>query len=272
MARPSFLVISLLPALIVFLAFFLLPMAKLIPISLSSPLGWKIYFSVLTNPRYLASLRDTALLSATVTLAALALGGMSGIFLERARFRGREVMIAALTLPLSFPGVVVGFMVILWGGRLGLLGTFTKALFGHKLVFAYSSAGLFVGYLYFSIPRVVLTVMAAAGKLEKVREEAARTLGSGPFKALRDITLPALWPSFFSTGAICLATSMGAFGTAFTLATDINVLPMVIYTEYTLLANLGVASALSLILGLITWLILWTVRVISGLEPEGSGV
>ena len=40
-------------------------------------------------------------------------------------------------------------------------------------------------------------------------------------------------------GAICFATSMGAFGTAFTLATDINVLPMTIYTEFTLRANIA---------------------------------
>jgi putative spermidine/putrescine transport system permease protein len=245
-------------------------MGRLLPISLSTSDGFELYLKILKNPRYLGSLRDTALLSVGVTVGALLLGGLSGIFLERSRFPGREIMVAALTLPLSFPGVVVGFMVILWGGRLGLLGSITKVLFGHKLVFAYSATGLFVGYLYFSIPRVVLTVMAATGKLEKAREEAARTLGSGPFRALKDITIPALWPAFLSTGAICFATSMGAFGTAFTLATDINVLPIVIYTEFTLLANLGVASALSLILGLITWIILWSVRSLSGLTPQGS--
>jgi putative spermidine/putrescine transport system permease protein len=258
------------PALIIFLAFFLLPLAKLLPISLSTPIGFKIYLEVLTNPRYLGSLKDTAILSALVTMAALVLGGLSGIFLERSRFWGREAMIAALTLPLSFSGVVVGFMVILWGGRLGLIGSLGKATIGVKPVFAYSYLGLFLGYLYFSIPRVVLTVMAATGKLEKAREEAARTLGSGPFRALIDITLPALWPSFLSTGAICFATAMGAFGTAYTLATDTKVLPMVIYTEYNLFANLGAASALSLILGLITWLILFSVRVLSGLSPNGS--
>jgi putative spermidine/putrescine transport system permease protein len=258
------------PALTVFCAFFLIPMGKLIPISLSSPSGAGIYLEVLSNPRYLGSLRDTAILSMGVTLAALALGGMTGIFLERNRFFGRDVMIAALTLPLSFPGVVIGFMVILWAGRLGLLGSLGGALFGYKPIFAYSSAGLFVGYLYFSLPRVGLTVMASAGKLEKAREEAARTLGSGPFKALRDVALPALWPSFLSTGAICFATSMGAFGTAFTLATDINVLPILIYSEYTLLANLSVASALSIVLGLITWAILWAVRSLTGIAPEGS--
>jgi undecaprenyl pyrophosphate phosphatase UppP len=55
-----------------------------------------------------------------------------------------------------------------------------------------------------------------------------------------------LKPAFMlAAGAICFATAVGAFGTAFTLATKINVLPMVIYTEFTLQANVAMAAALS---------------------------
>src|SRR5690606_2287508 len=114
-----------------------------------------------------------------------------GLFLTRNRFAGREVLIAMLTFPLAFPGVVVGFMVILLAGRQGLIGEVSKALTGDKIVFAYSMAGLFVGYLYFSIPRVLLTVMAAAEKLDPALEEAARSLGARPAQVLRDVILPA---------------------------------------------------------------------------------
>ena len=48
-------------------------------------------------------------------------------------------------------------MVILLAGRQGLIGEIAEMLTGEKLVFAYSMAGLFLGYLYFSIPRVILT-------------------------------------------------------------------------------------------------------------------
>ena len=104
-------------------------------------------------------------------------------------------------------------------------------------------AGLFVGYLYFSIPRVILTVMAAAEKLDISLEEAARSLGATPWRVIRDVILPALKPGLIASSAICFATSMGAFGTAFTLATNIDVLPMTIYTEFTLNANIAGAAA-----------------------------
>lgn len=155
-------------------------------------------------------------------------------------------------------------MVILLAGRQGLLGDLTLRLAGEKWVFAYSIGGLFLGYLYFSIPRVVLTVMAAAEKLDRSLEEAARSLGASSWQVTRDVLVPGLAPALIASGAICFATSMGAFGTAFTLATDIDVLPMTIYTEFTLNAGMAMAAALSVVLGAVTWLVLAAARVASG--------
>jgi putative spermidine/putrescine transport system permease protein len=158
-------------------------------------------------------------------------------------------------------------MVIMLAGRQGLIGDIVFRLSGSRLVFAYSMAGLFMGYLYFSIPRVILTVIAAAEKLDPALEEAARSLGARRWRVVRDVIIPGLRPALISSGAICFATSMGAFGTAFTLATNIDVLPMTIYTEFTLNANFAMAASLSLVLGLITWLVLALAR-----TAAGSGV
>ena len=64
---------------------------------------------------------------------------------------------------------------------------------------------------------------------------------------------------------------MGAFGTAFTLATNIDVLPMTIYTEFTLNANIAGAASLSIILGIITWVALLLARSLSGSTVAASG-
>ncbi|WP_028534795.1 ABC transporter permease [Paludibacterium yongneupense] len=242
------------PALTVFLAFWLLPMSRLAAISVSA--GGAGYRALITNPRYLESLLSTVILSALVTAVALALALVAGLALVRHAFPGRRTLIAMLTLPLAFPGVVVGFMVIMLAGRQGLIGAISRELTGHNTVFAYSMAGLFLGYLYFSIPRVILTLMAAAEKLDPALEEAARSLGASPWRIQRDVVLPALRPALLAAGAMCFATAMGAFGTAFTLATEIDVLPMAIYSEFTLNANLVVAASLSLVLGAVTWLVL----------------
>jgi putative spermidine/putrescine transport system permease protein len=269
--RDGFLLTALmLPAAVVFLTFFLVPLARLFVIGGSGADGFAAYGAVLVNPRHFRSLASTVLLSSAVTLATLGIAGAAGLFLERNRFPGRAVLVSLLTLPLAFPGVVIGFMVIMLAGRQGLIGTIAKALTGDNLVFAYSMAGLFLGYVYFSIPRVILTVMAAVEKLDPRIEEAARSLGASPGRVLIDVILPALKPALLSAGAICFATAMGAFGTAFTLATQIDVLPMTIYTEFTLHANLAAAAALSFVLGVVTWGVLAAARTVAGSSVAAS--
>lgn len=252
------------PAVTVFSAFWLLPMARLALFAGNGSTGWSAYFAVLTHPQYLSSLIATVLLSIAVTTTTLAIGGLTGFFLSRHDFIGRGTLVGMLTLPLAFPGVVVGFMVILLAGRQGLIGLLAQALGAGKPVFAYSMGGLFLGYLYFSIPRVLLTVMAATEKLDPALEEAARSLGASPARVLRDVLLPGLKPALIGAGALCFATSMGAFGTAFTLATRISVLPMTIYTEFTLFADMASAAAMSLVLGAVTWAALAVARNATG--------
>lgn len=260
-----------LPAGIVFAAFFLLPLVRLFIIGASGKEGLAAYAAIVTNKGYFSSLVSTILLAGATTLATLAISGVAGVFLQRNRFPGNNILVAMLTLPLAFPGVVIGFMVIMLAGRQGLIGDLSLLLFGEKLVFAYSMAGLFMGYIYFSIPRTILTVMAAAEKLDPKIEEAARSLGAGLWRVVWDVIIPGLKPAFVSAGAICFATAMGAFGTAFTLATRINVLPMVIYTEFTLQANIAAAAALSFVLGGVTWAVLAIARTAAGSTVAAAG-
>ena len=267
MTNRAFVMVCLTPLFIFSLAFLALPLIRLFLVSGESDAGWAIYLDIVRKPRYLNTLVLTVLVSLATTFAALAVSTTAGMFLVRNRFRGRGTLLAVLTLPLAFPGVVIGFLIILLGGRQGLVNQLTP---GH-VVFAYSAIGLFLGYLYFSIPRVLLTVMAAAEKLDPALEEAARTMGATPFRIVMDIIIPGLMPSLIASGAIAFATAMGAFGTAFTLATNIDVIPMVIYTEFTLSANIAMASALSIVLGIITWILLLIARSLSGSTVAGGG-
>ena len=267
MTNRNFVLLCLAPLFVFSLAFLALPLARLFLASIDGDAGWAVYLDILRKPRYLNTLILTVLVSLATTFAALAISTTAGMFLSRNQFKGRGILLSVLTLPLAFPGVVIGFLIILLGGRQGLVNQITP---GH-IVFAYSIFGLFLGYLYFSIPRVLLTVMAAAEKLDPALEEAARTMGASPLRVVIDVIIPGLMPSLIAAGAIAFATAMGAFGTAFTLATDIDVIPMVIYTEFTLSANIAIASALSIVLGIVTWILLLIARSLSGATVAGGG-
>ena len=266
---PAPVLVALAPASAFLLAFWLLPLAQLLVLGAHpDAAGRSGYWQVLTSAGYLSGLAQTVALAAVTTLATLLVAGIAGCFLARHAFVGRSLLVALLTFPLAFPGVVVGFLIILLGGRQGLFAGLGRSLIGEPWVFAYSLFGLFLGYLYFSIPRVILTVMAACETLDTSLEEAARSLGAGLFAVVRDVLIPGLTPALLSSGALCFATAMGAFGTAFTLGTRLAVTPIAIYDTFTNFANFGVAAALSVVLGLVTWLVLLLARRLGGVQGD----
>ncbi|WP_058968005.1 ABC transporter permease [Type-D symbiont of Plautia stali] len=251
-----------LPALLLFCAFWLLPFARLLQMGMQNDRssGNSGYWTVVSQPNYLFSLLNTVVLSLLVTLVTLAIAAIVGCFLARQRFAGRGTLLALLTFPLAFPGVVVGFLVVMLAGRQGLLAQISMSLVHERWTLAYSLTGLFIGYLYFSLPRAIVTLVAASEKLDRSLEEAARSLGASQWRITWDVIVPGLQPALLSTGALCFATSMGAFGTAFTLGTNLAVLPLTIYGEFTNYANFATAAALSVVMGAVAWLALMFAR------------
>lgn len=262
----------LLPALLFFAAFWLLPFARLLQMGMTPDRSTHHsgYWTVITQPQYLQSLVNTVLLSLTVTLLTLVIATVVGCFLARQRFTGRGTLLALLTFPLAFPGVVVGFLVVMLAGRQGVLAQISLRLFDERWTLAYSLTGLFIGYLYFSLPRAIVTLVAASEKLDRSLEEAARSLGASQWRIVWDVIVPGLKPALLSSGALCFATSMGAFGTAFTLGTDLSVLPLTIYGEFTNYANFATAAALSVVMGAVAWAGLMLARVLTQSKQEPS--
>jgi putative spermidine/putrescine transport system permease protein len=263
----------LLPAVLTVVYFFLYPMFVLCLTSLHSAAGLSLvhYTDILAKPRYRKSLFDTVFLSVTVTLVTLAISTLLSMVLVRWEFPFKRLYQALITFPLSFPGVVVGFMIIILFGKTGVIPNVSTRVTGKPILqIAYTNWGLFLAYLYFSIPKVTMTMVGSVHKLDFRLEEAARSLGATPGVAFRRVVLPALSPALVSAGALCFATSMSAFGTAFTLAQNISVLPVLMYTEYTLSFQIEAASAMAITLGAITLLFNYAYRTIGERGQAGA--
>ncbi|MGO3123020.1 MAG: ABC transporter permease [Advenella sp.] len=263
--RSPILLACLAPVIVFFIAFWILPVARLI--ALPAEKGWQTYFLVLTDSRYMWSMINTVLLSLATTFVTLVVGGAVGVYLARRRFAGRQVLLSLLTAPLAFPGVIIGFFIILLGGRQGWFADIASMLGMGRITFAYGVAGLFLGYLYFSLPRAIASYTAAAEAMDGQLEEAARVLGASRWDITRDVWLPQLAPTTVACGAIVFATAMGAFGTAFTLASKFEVLPITIYNEFTNYANFALAASLSIALGIVTWAVLFIARAAGTSSP-----
>lgn len=263
-------VASVTPFLVILGAFLLYPLLVLALHSLSgdeAAFSLALYVDTLTNPRYGRAFGFTALLALSSTLVALLICVPSAIYIEGGESRARRIAAVALTVPLSLPGIVIGFFVILGFGRTGVVTDMLEAVTPlRNPQLAYTFWGLLLGYVYFQIPRVVLVLRGAVAAISLDAVNVARTLGASPWRVYLEVVLPALRPALVSASSLSLATAFGAFGTAATLSRGIRVVPLEIAALFTERFQPERAAALSIVLGLITVTLLLGVGRLGGRE------
>lgn len=209
---------------------------------------------VLAAGRYRTALVNSFALSAAAAVSSVLLAVGPAWVLARERFRGRDLLRTAVSLPLTFSGVLVGFLMVVLLGRIGAIPKVLGILTGREMFSgaAYTFGGLFLAYLYFEVPRAVMTLESAFRRFPRELDAAARTLGAGALERLVRIGLPVAAPALRSTLAVTFSASMGSFGVALILSRRFTVAPLEIYTEMTGFLNDDVAGALCLALALIT--------------------
>jgi len=223
-------------------------------------LSLALYGEVITSSTYLRAFVNTAVISVLSTVLALVICIPAAIYIEGKGGRGRKLLAVALTIPLSLPGIVIGFFVILNFGLTGVVPQLIEKVTGKReLVLAYTFWGMLLGYLYFQIPRVVLVMRGAISTISQDSIDAARTLGASTLRVYLEVILPALRPAIISASSLSLATGFGAFGTAATLSRGYRVVPLEIAAAFTENFKPAQAGALSLLLMLITTTILFGV-------------
>ncbi len=92
---------------------------------------------------------------------------------------------------------------------------------------------MLLGYIYFQIPRVILTIRGAVSNISKDVIDSAKTLGASTFRIYLNVIFPSLRSSIISAASLSMATGFGAFGTAATLSRGYRVIPLEIATSFT---------------------------------------
>lgn len=251
LAWPGFLLA--LPLLVFLTLAVLWPLGHLASYALTEDGGAAIR-QVLSAGRYRTALVNSLALSASAAVASVLLSLGPAWVLARDRFTGRDLLRTAISLPLTFSGVLVGFLMVVLLGRIGAIPKAIGFLTGREAFAgaAYTFAGLFISYLYFEVPRAVMTLEAAFRRFPRELDAAARTLGAGPMERLWRVGLPIAAPALRSTLAVTFSASMGSFGVALILSRRFTVAPLEIYTEMTGFLNDEVAGALALALAVAT--------------------
>jgi sulfate/thiosulfate transport system permease protein len=178
----------------------LLPLAALMWSSRSH--GLDAFWDEVTRPEAVAAL--TLTLGAAVLCAAVnALAGtVIAWVLVRDRFRGKGAVDAVIDLPFALPTIVAGLTLLTLYGPGGPFGVDV----------AFTRTGLMLALLFVTLPFVVRAVQPVLLELDREMEEAAASLGAGPFVIFRRIVFPNLLPAILSGVALAFARAVGEFG------------------------------------------------------------
>jgi molybdate transport system permease protein len=153
------------------------------------------------------------------TAVALVVGLWLAWLLANRQFRGKEILDAAITLPLVLPPTVLGYYLLVLLGRASPVGKLYEWIFGGPLVFSWQAA--VVAALFHSTPLLVKSARAAFESVDRSFERAARNLGASELRLFWRVTLPLARRSILAAGALAFARSLGDFGVTLMIAGNI---------------------------------------------------
>jgi len=192
------------------------------------------------------------------TAIALVVGLWVAWLLARGGFRGREVLDAAVTLPLVLPPTVLGYYLLVLLSRTTPLGHLWEAIFGSPLVFTWQAA--VVAALFHSTPLLIKSARAAFESVDAGYVRAAQNLGASDLRIFTRVMIPLAHRSILAAAVLAFARSLGDFGVTIMLAGDIpgrtQTLSVAIYDAVES-GNGRLARILVVIISAIAMLILW---------------
>ena len=249
------------PALLVFLVFFIVPLAVVAAFSFLSgnPVAnpnvrfttrhWDRLFG---DIYYAQVLWTTLRLGLWTTAVALLIGYPLAFQLARMRRPLlRSLMLMAVLAPMLI-GIVIrtyAWMTIL--ADQGIVNSLLRSagLTAAPVGLMYNEFGIVVALVHIYVPFMVLTLTGVIGRIDPRLEEAARNLGAGKLRTFLEVTLPLSLPGIVAGSLLVFALAISAYVTPILMGGfSIITLPILIYQQLSGTLNLGFAGALGVVL------------------------
>ena len=200
--------------------------------------------------------RDAVVVSVRTSLAAQALivvfGTPTAYLLATHRFRGRNLLLTLVELPLVLPPAVAGVGLLAAFGRMGLLPAGV----------AFTQTAVVLAVAFVAAPFYVRTAVASFEAVDPQLVAAARTLGAGPWRVVARIALPLAGGGLGAGLALSFARGLGEFGATIMFAGSLQrvtqTLPLAIYAEFA--RSFDVALAIGGMLVLFSFILLLVVK------------
>lgn len=178
-----------------------------------------------------AIVRLSLLIGGVATIGTLPIAFALAWLLARGRFPGKILLDGIVHLPLVVPPVVTGWLLLLAFAPTGPLGILLERWFGVSILFRWTGAAVAAAIM--ALPLMVRAIRLSIEGVDQRLEQAARTLGAGPWRTFATITLPLALPGILAAAMLGFARSLGEFGATITFVSNVpgetQTLPLAIY-------------------------------------------
>lgn len=219
------------------------------------------YDSILRNDDFLKALRNSAIVSLTVTFLSLVIGSFCAYAIARLKFRGKYLLLAGVLSVTTFPGIAIAAPLFKLWTDIGLYNTLP---------------GLIIPYLTFALPLTIYILVSFFKEIPKTLEEAALVDGATHFQAFYKIVIPLAAPGMATAAILTFIFAWNEFLLAITLTSSsaARTVPASIafFTGSTQFEQpLGTISAASVVISLplILLVLLFQKRIVAGLTAGG---
>jgi multiple sugar transport system permease protein len=261
-------------AVVAIIIFCLFPFYWLINVSLktgadlsSSNLGpphpsLKNYSSIFKNNDFTTGLKNSAIVSITVTVLALVFGSFAAYALARLKMKGKFLVLGIVLSVTTFPQITIAAPLFKLWTDIGLYNT---------------KIGLIIPYLTFALPLAIYILTSFFKEIPKDLEEAALVDGATHFQAFRKVVVPLAAPGLATAGILTFIAAWNEFLLATTLTSSpaAKTVPVVIAnftgsTEFEIPYGTITAASVTISIPLILMVLLFQKRIVAGLTAGAN--
>ena len=226
----------------------LVPYATWTTETLPPVLAFDNYRRLFSEPERLEPLLNSFWMALVSTSGAVAVALAAGWLVVRRRVRVRGWIEGLLAIPWALPGTVFA---------VALATAFSvSAPLALRWILVGTVAILPLAYLVRGLPVTGRAILAGFRQIDPTLEEAAASLGAGPWRTLRRVTLPQLRPALAAGASLAFVGALGDFVTSILLYTYRN-RPISMEINAALRVNeIGVAAAFGVVLMVASALVL----------------
>ncbi|POP32889.1 ABC transporter permease [Lactonifactor longoviformis] len=224
-------------------------------------------YKEILNPVYADVIKQSLVVAGWTTTLTILMGYPLAGFIAKVKSKTSSLLTILLMLPLWVSGLVVLYSFVILLNNSGIINTILMKLHLLKepLALLYNNFAIVVGMIYMFLPFAVLPMYSSIEKLDPGLIEASKDLGAGPVKTFCKVTLPLTSPGVFAAIILTFIPCIGYYMVTDMLGGGTSLMiGNLIYRQFTISRNWPFGAALSVVLAVIIFLMVFIYTKLGG--------